>query len=67
MVTDHEHQPPPPDDQPGLFPAQAARQAEEGGDSACWARLVCPECGAMTTEGHRPGCELARPPGPGPG
>jgi catechol 2,3-dioxygenase-like lactoylglutathione lyase family enzyme len=33
----------------------------EGGDAACWARLVCPECGAMTTEGHRPGCSFAPP------
>ena len=31
----------------------------EGGDAACWANLVCPECGAMTTEGHRDGCGLA--------
>jgi catechol 2,3-dioxygenase-like lactoylglutathione lyase family enzyme len=28
----------------------------EGGDLVCWAALVCPGCGAMTTEGHRPGC-----------
>ena len=28
----------------------------EGGDLVCWAALVCPECGAMTTEGHRPDC-----------
>ncbi|HEY2241883.1 MAG TPA: VOC family protein [Streptosporangiaceae bacterium] len=27
-----------------------------GGDLVCWAALVCPECGGMTTEGHRPGC-----------
>jgi len=26
----------------------------EGGDSACWAHLVCAECGAL--EGHRTDC-----------
>ena len=30
----------------------------EGGDAACWAHLVCPECGAITTGGHRPGCPV---------
>ena len=29
---------------------------EEGGDPVCWAHLVCDECGAITTEGHRAGC-----------
>jgi uncharacterized protein YeaO (DUF488 family) len=28
----------------------------EGGDTACWAHLVCPECGAIVSEGHREGC-----------
>jgi hypothetical protein len=31
----------------------------EGGDSACWAHLVCPECGAMESGGHREGCPVA--------
>jgi uncharacterized protein YeaO (DUF488 family) len=33
-----------------------------GGEAACFAHLVCPECGAVVTEGHRPGCELAAAP-----
>ena len=32
-------------------------EPDEGGEAACFAHLVCPECGAVTTEGHRPGCE----------
>ena len=34
-------------------------RAAEGGEAACSAHLVCPECGAMTTEGHRPSCSSA--------
>jgi hypothetical protein len=31
-----------------------------GGDPACWAGLICPECGAVTADGyHRPGCSAA--------
>jgi hypothetical protein len=25
-------------------------------DRACLAHLVCPECGTVVSEGHRPGC-----------
>jgi uncharacterized protein YeaO (DUF488 family) len=32
-------------------------QAEpEGGEGACYAHLVCPECGAVVSEGHAKGC-----------
>jgi tellurite resistance-related uncharacterized protein len=34
--------------------------SEEGGDPACWAGLLCPECGAVLTEDpHRKGCSRA--------
>jgi hypothetical protein len=33
---------------------------DEGGDAVCWAHLVCEECGAITTEGHRDGCSQSR-------
>ena len=36
-------------------------EADEGGEAACWAHLVCPDCGAMTAEGHRPECAAAGP------
>jgi hypothetical protein len=32
---------------------------EEGGSPVCLAQLVCEECGAVTTEGHRDRCSLA--------
>ena len=34
-------------------------ESDQGGEAACWAHLVCPECGAMQSEGHRPGCAQA--------
>ena len=42
--------------------AQVLRQdveSDQGGEAVCWAHLVCPECGAMESEGHRPGCPVA--------
>jgi hypothetical protein len=38
-------------------------RADEGGEAVCYANLVCPECGAVTTEGHQRGCSLAMVPG----
>ena len=40
---------------------QAASSESQGGEAACWAHLACPECGAMTSEGHRQGCISATP------
>ena len=35
---------------------RAEEGQEAGGDPACWASLVCFECGAVVSEGHRAGC-----------
>jgi tellurite methyltransferase len=32
---------------------------DEGGDPACWAGLLCPECGAVRGGAHRPGCPVS--------
>jgi tellurite methyltransferase len=34
--------------------------SEQGGDPACWAGLLCPECGAVLADGrHREGCSVS--------
>jgi hypothetical protein len=38
-----------------------AGDGPEGGEPACLARLVCADCGAVTTEGHRAGCPAGAP------
>ncbi len=43
---------------------QGTEQAS-GGDPACWAHLVCLECGAVETDGHREGCRFEHPGRPG--
>lgn len=30
---------------------------DEGGETACWAHLVCPECGMLTADGDHPLCQ----------
>jgi uncharacterized protein YeaO (DUF488 family) len=37
-----------------------AQDQEAGGDPACWASLVCAECGAVVSEGHREDCRAVR-------
>lgn len=47
----------PPDEPSGRRGVEPGAPADEGGDSACWAGLVCPECGAIADSGyHRAGC-----------
>jgi hypothetical protein len=45
----------------GADPEVAGPRDEEGGDPVCWAHLVCEECGAITTEGHRDWCSRQAP------
>lgn len=43
-----------------LGPRRAAAPVPEGGDPACWAGLLCPECGAVLDGGpHRANCQMA--------
>jgi alkylhydroperoxidase family enzyme len=58
------HRPGAPGHRPGAAPGPeqaTSPQAtpETAGEPACYAHLVCPECGAVTSESHRPGCPLA--------
>jgi uncharacterized protein YeaO (DUF488 family) len=43
----------------GLLREGEQDPSAEAGESACYAHLVCPECGAVTSEGHRDGCSSA--------
>lgn len=39
--------------------AAATQRVDEGGDPACWAGLLCPECGAVMDGGpHKQGCTV---------
>jgi hypothetical protein len=39
--------------------ADACGDEEQGGEPACFANLVCPECGSVVTEGHAADCAAA--------
>lgn len=43
----------------GECTADACGTEEQGGEPACFANLVCQECGAVVTEGHVAGCAAA--------
>jgi hypothetical protein len=47
----------------GLLDAGLTDAVYPAGDAACWANLVCPECGAVVTEGRRPRCQAGSSPG----
>jgi len=47
------------DESAGLRMMTLAAESEQGGEPVCYAPLVCEECGAVTTEGHRAGCSLS--------
>jgi hypothetical protein len=47
------------DESAGLRLMTLAAEYEQGGEPVCYAPLVCEECGAVTTEGHRAGCSLS--------
>ena len=49
-----------PADEIRMITPLAEDEDSAGGDPVCWAHLVCDECGAITTEGHREGCSQSR-------
>ena len=51
------------DPAPTVAAAMAAAEPDAGGEPACWAHLICADCGAVVSEGHRQGCDAAAPGG----
>ena len=50
--------PPPRSDVQGIEEPAVLDEPDTAGDPPCLAHLVCPACGAVITEGHRPSCHL---------
>jgi hypothetical protein len=46
----------------GAGPACGSEEPTGAGDPACWAGLVCQDCGAVISEGHTARCSHARSP-----
>ena len=46
------------DQMPKTLSGIAVEDVDSPGEPACWAHLVCPQCGGVLTEGHSPGCEV---------
>ena len=45
------------DEERERVPSSTTTEHEEGGDSACWAHRVCPECGRLNQAEHPDACE----------
>jgi len=45
------------DEERASLPPSPATEHEEGGDPACWAHRVCPECGRLNQAEHPDACE----------
>ena len=45
------------DEERTSVPSFPATERAEGGDSACWAHRVCPQCGRLNEAEHPVACE----------
>lgn len=45
------------DEERASLPPSPATEHKEGGDPACWAHRVCPECGRLNQAEHPDACE----------
>ena len=45
------------DEERASISSSPSTEHEEGGDSACWAHRVCPECGRLNQAEHPDACE----------